>query len=310
MYVLKKINDEKRWITVHPGGRRRDGRGIPVLIESKTGEVLGGMGGRFNGQNISELKQDRDGAPSSSNEINNASAQNGGKKQAEKEVNTKQSNNVGAKRDSEIKNRLKKEEGAKKDRTEPSFNAVEVYKRHSSFKGFYADYQREAKKRLEKVSSGNVNDNQKRVARTYSSTGGCDKINSYLRVGIKGGHDKRLDSNVASLTRAINNNPIKEDTVVFRGVHSVHHSIKNGVYTEPGFSSTSTSINTANKFAGSEGDIIVFSVRKGTHGLAMPSMSYYPEENEILFPPGTTGRVTKQEKINGRMVYFVEMDQK
>lgn len=45
MYVLKKINDEKRWITVHPGGRRRDGRGIPVLIESKTGEVLGGMGG-------------------------------------------------------------------------------------------------------------------------------------------------------------------------------------------------------------------------------------------------------------------------
>lgn len=219
-------------------------------------------------------------------------------------------NNAGTKRVSEAKNRLKKEEVSQKGRTEPSFNAVEVYEKHSSFEGYYSKYQNKAREQLEKVSSGDVNSTQKKVALTYSSTAGCDKINSYLRVGIKDGHDKRLDLEVASLTEAINNNRIKEDTVVFRGVHSVHYSIKNGVYTEPGFSSTSTSIKTANKFAGSDGAIIVFSVRKGTHGLAMPRMSHFPEENEILFQPGTTGRVTKQKKINGRMVYFVEMDQK
>ena len=43
--------DKAEWITVHPNGKENKGR--PALIDSTTGQVLGGMGGKFNGQHIS-----------------------------------------------------------------------------------------------------------------------------------------------------------------------------------------------------------------------------------------------------------------
>lgn len=45
--------DAAQWITVKPNGQENKGR--PVLIESTTGTILGGMGGRFNGQKVSTL---------------------------------------------------------------------------------------------------------------------------------------------------------------------------------------------------------------------------------------------------------------
>ena len=45
--------DEAQWITVKPNGAENKGR--PVLIESTTGQILGGMGGRFNGQSVKQL---------------------------------------------------------------------------------------------------------------------------------------------------------------------------------------------------------------------------------------------------------------
>lgn len=56
--------DEAKWITVHPGGtgRRADGDGMKggthVLIDSETGQILGGMGGKHNGKTIAEVKQE------------------------------------------------------------------------------------------------------------------------------------------------------------------------------------------------------------------------------------------------------------
>lgn len=51
---MVRINfvDEDRWITVHPGG----GTGTPVLI-GEDGVIKAGMGGKFNGQSISETKK-------------------------------------------------------------------------------------------------------------------------------------------------------------------------------------------------------------------------------------------------------------
>lgn len=43
--------DDAKWITVHPNGAENKGR--HALIDSNTGEVLGGMGGKFNGRHIS-----------------------------------------------------------------------------------------------------------------------------------------------------------------------------------------------------------------------------------------------------------------
>lgn len=48
--------DEARWITVHPNGDEHEGQ--PVLIDDEGGgRILGGMGGKFNGQKISEIKK-------------------------------------------------------------------------------------------------------------------------------------------------------------------------------------------------------------------------------------------------------------
>ena len=47
--------DEAKWITVHPNGKENKGR--PALLDSETGEVLGGMGGKFNGKHISAVPE-------------------------------------------------------------------------------------------------------------------------------------------------------------------------------------------------------------------------------------------------------------
>ena len=58
--VLEKINSRKfaqdadKWITVHPNGA--NGVGRPALI-GENGEVKGGMGGKFNGQKINEVRK-------------------------------------------------------------------------------------------------------------------------------------------------------------------------------------------------------------------------------------------------------------
>lgn len=48
--------DAARWITVFPNGRQNDGR--PAIIDSETGKVLGGMGGKFNGENIQSVRKE------------------------------------------------------------------------------------------------------------------------------------------------------------------------------------------------------------------------------------------------------------
>lgn len=55
--VFKRNNriaeDASKWITVHPNGKEAKGR--PALIDDRTGEVLGGMGGKFTGKHISAV---------------------------------------------------------------------------------------------------------------------------------------------------------------------------------------------------------------------------------------------------------------
>lgn len=56
--------DGDRWITVHPNGK--ENKGTPVKLDGSTGEVLAGMGGRFNGRHISSVpkrgKEEQHGA--------------------------------------------------------------------------------------------------------------------------------------------------------------------------------------------------------------------------------------------------------
>ena len=47
--------DADKWITVHPNGSQ--GKGRPALIDGETGRVKAGMGGKFNGEKISEVRK-------------------------------------------------------------------------------------------------------------------------------------------------------------------------------------------------------------------------------------------------------------
>ncbi|GAB1824725.1 hypothetical protein [Turicimonas sp. TL08] len=49
--------DASKWITVHPNGKEAKGR--PALIDESTGNILGGMGGKFTGKHISKAKSDK-----------------------------------------------------------------------------------------------------------------------------------------------------------------------------------------------------------------------------------------------------------
>ena len=54
--------DASRWITVHPGGKgtKANGekrRGTPALIDDESGRILGGMGGKFTGLTLGEMKR-------------------------------------------------------------------------------------------------------------------------------------------------------------------------------------------------------------------------------------------------------------
>lgn len=51
----KLAQDDAKWITVHPNGQGHKGR--PALIDTASGEVLGGIGGKFNGRHISAVKR-------------------------------------------------------------------------------------------------------------------------------------------------------------------------------------------------------------------------------------------------------------
>ena len=58
--------DAERWITVKPNGERNKGK--HVLIESESGEVKGGMGGKFTGQKINNLKSGKASTAKSDNQ--------------------------------------------------------------------------------------------------------------------------------------------------------------------------------------------------------------------------------------------------
>lgn len=54
--------DAAKWITVPPNGKGINAKGDnikgrPCLIDSETGEILGGAGGKFTGRHITGLKE-------------------------------------------------------------------------------------------------------------------------------------------------------------------------------------------------------------------------------------------------------------
>ena len=76
----KLAQDDAKWITVHPNGQGHKGR--PALIDTASGEVLGGMGGKFTGRHISAVKKggEQTGAQMNVNRLNHKFSMMNGQK--------------------------------------------------------------------------------------------------------------------------------------------------------------------------------------------------------------------------------------
>ena len=97
------VFDEAKWITVHPNGKGYNNngekiKGTPILIDTESGAVLGGAGGKFTGKHVSEMKQRGANAIQAQHDITRAQQKN-----ADPEGFAKRQKELIAKRDQQVK---------------------------------------------------------------------------------------------------------------------------------------------------------------------------------------------------------------
>ena len=97
------VFDEAKWITVHPNGKGYNNngekiKGTPILIDSESGAVLGGAGGKFTGKHISEMPKRGANAIQAQHDIARAQQKN-----ADPEGFAKRQKELIAKRDQQVK---------------------------------------------------------------------------------------------------------------------------------------------------------------------------------------------------------------
>lgn len=134
---------------------------------------------------------------------------------------------------------------------------------------------------------------QKQAAKTYTGET-YTAINGGLR---KGGLDPVHDATVRDLDSAISKSELPENTVLYRGMElndNLRNNIKPGAtFTDQAYTSTSLDQGNPSRFAGGEnGAVMRIKAQKGQKGLAMQSISDYPEEKEVLLPRGTKYKIT------------------
>ena len=106
--------DEARWITVHPGGKgpkangKGNKKGRKALIDSETGEVLGGMGGKFNGRHISSAHKGGDPMSRENLKISRIKSQKAQAAQAQKAQSSKPSKPANTSQTSKPSNEVSK----------------------------------------------------------------------------------------------------------------------------------------------------------------------------------------------------------
>ena len=122
----------------------------------------------------------------------------------------------------------------------------------------------------------------------YTRSDDYADLNSYLRTGQSG--NAYFDNEIKLLNSAINKTQITEDITVWRGIKSMDVkkiAEKTKTHDITAFTSTSTSKEIAEKFAGVGDDAVIYkiSIPKGTHAIDAMGISRKPEEAEILLPP-------------------------
>jgi hypothetical protein len=147
------------------------------------------------------------------------------------------------------------------------------------------------------------------AVRTYTGAS-YGPINAELRGG-KG--DK--SPIVKDLDKSLAKSPLKEATVVYRGVKDLkslgldEHNLAGAVIKDRAYMSTSLNRKVAEKYA-EKGAVIRIVAPKGAKGASMSKVSRYDKENEVLFARGSSLKITGHTRdAKGRLVIHAELHQ-
>ena len=288
--------DEAKWVTLHPAGKgpkasgEGNKKGVPALIDGTTGKILGGLGGKFTGKTIKQVK-------ASSKKAKAAAA-------AKAKETKKAKAEAAAKTESATAAKSKTRKGYKLDK-------VETVNNRSPVPSGWDD----------RASNGypvNVNAEAYHVQNdfnAFSDTGraalddfinyarSSAQLNDRLRRGKLSGSGSIAET-VKHMDAYFNEHKSKGPLSVLRGIPDqelAQKMIKSGVFQDKGYVSTSTAIETAEEFADTAAfkDRYVFALRvpKDYGAVSLESITDHPGEQEILLQRNTKGPITHVEKI-------------
>ena len=288
--------DEAKWVTLHPAGKgpkasgEGNKKGVPALIDGTTGKILGGLGGKFTGKTIKQVKASSKKAKAA------AAAKAKETKKAKAEAAAKTESSTAAK---------------SKTRKGYNLDKVETVNNRSPVSSGWDD--RGSNGYPYNINSGayhELND-----FNTFSDTGraalndfinytrSSDHLNGLLRQGKIPGSGF-LAEKVKRMDAYFNEHKSKGPLSVLRGIpdqEQAQKMIKSGVFQDKGYVSTSTNIQTAEEFADTAAlkDRYVFALRvpKGYGAVSLESITDHPGEQEILLQRNTKGPITHVEKV-------------
>lgn len=116
-----------------------------------------------------------------------------------------------------------------------------------------------------------------------------DNFYKYYNDQLRNGNWKKFEAFTALLNSAIKKlndmRKIPTGTVVYRGMEEAfaNPSAKSLYFKQ--FTSTSKNCSTCRKFAGPNGTLLIFNLTTNVMAAYVKELSFYPEEDEILFSP-------------------------
>lgn len=316
------VDDE--WVTMHPNGR--EAKGQPVKIDG-AGRIVAGMGGKFKGKKLSEVgKKGASSAPKAASGAGSKAAikkSGAAKSSATQKIKPTLKQNSGKE---SIPPLLKAIQTTKAGRysVDKSPEAQKIYKRikkefDEANKSQMAQYHKADRDfSTGKICGNKVNLPQAEALSTWSEQDQCEIINGVLWKGRVPSRHRELYQDlggkawfndcVKDIKAACQANQIKQDCTLYRGVPKkfLDSCFENGVYTSKGFCSASMALAGSESFGGNDRVTIVFNVRAGTKAVSLHSHGSHESELEILFPPGTKGRLVG--KSEDGETYFVDLE--
>lgn len=318
--------DKARWITVHPNGKgpKADGKGnkkgLHAQIDDTTGTVLRGMGGKFNGMTLSQVK-------AASKKARKAAAGRG------VHTTTSKVNPAPVKTSTPVATMMPVVGGLS---LASAPTATEDTPVPANFESLERDWDgdlimpEETQTKLHadtKFQPGTETaEAAESVLKDYTGAGYKD-INNALRSGDSLDSDtfpEEIKEQVETIDAYLNEHKTTEPMQVFRGINAeeAQRMLETGEYQDKGYSSTSTSMGRSSVFAKPSSQVddgktkIVFAlnVPKGYGAVSLRDNDrfMFASEREILLERGAHGKISHVEKIKSgkitKYVAYVDLD--